>query len=473
MNKVDCLLMQAPFWRQGILPHSDRHTAGEGILSIATFLKSKGYRIKVFFTDELFLTDIPDRGEDPFPFHKLEKVIRRADPKIVGIGPHTCQYPVSLKILELCKDINPEITTVIGGPHVTFLDKECLQESKNVDIVVRGEGEWTMLDIVDCILSKKDLKNIEGITYRKNDSIIRNVNRKPGKLEELPACDYSLVKEKYLERCNFFFTFTRGCPFRCVYCVESEFWGHKMRVRAVDKISKEINFLVSKYNQNDAFIGFLASMFNVPEYFFNHMCQKLKKIDFKDHTVAVLAHANHLPEEHIEIMKDAGITRILIAVESASEKVLKIMNKKITFNKVVEKCKLIKKHGLEAGTLWMFGHPGETPETATESLKAMVYLWENDLNMTQEVSIFNPYPGTAIYKNPEKYNLKILTRDWAKFSRLDEPVISLKGFPKPELQKYFKEARMTAQFWGAMRKYINSQEQIQDSLIKKIQGTRS
>ena len=147
-----------------------------------------------------------------------------------------------------------------------------------------------------------------------------------------------------------------------------------------------------------------------------------------------------------------------MAIESASEKVLKMMNKKISFDLAVEKCKLMKKYGLEVGTFWLFGHPGETSKTARESLEAMVYLWENGLNDIQEVAIFNPYPGTVFFDHPQKYGLKILTDDWERFSRFDEPIISYDHFQHEELRECFSEARKIAHFWPSIRKYMASKE---------------
>ena len=145
-----------------------------------------------------------------------------------------------------------------------------------------------------------------------------------------------------------------------------------------------------------------------------------------------------------------------MAIESASEKVLNMMNKKISFDLAVEKCRLIKKYGLEAGTFWLLGHPGETPETARESLEAMVYLWENGLNDTQEVSIFNPYPGTIFYDHPQKYGLKILTDDWERYGRFEDPIISLDQFPQEKLRECFNEARKIAHFWPSIGKHLAS-----------------
>ena len=117
---------------------------------------------------------------------------------------------------------------------------------------------------------------------------------------------------------------------------------------------------------------------------------------------------------------------------------------------------MAKKHGIEVGTFWLFGHPGETPETAKESLEAMVYLWKKDLNISQEVSVFNPYPGTIFFSHPERYGFKILTHDWDRFSRFDKPVISLTQFPNEQLLEYFNEARKIAHYWPFMEKYITS-----------------
>ena len=111
-------------------------------------------------------------------------------------------------------------------------------------------------------------------------------------------------------------------------------------------------------------------------------------------------------------------------------------------------------------------------ETARESLEAMVYLWENDLNVTQEVSIFNPYPGTVFYENPKKYNLKILTKDWEKYSRFDEGIISLDYFPQEKLNEFFEEARKIANFWPSLRRYLELKKDFIHNSNKSISINR-
>ncbi|MFC1548582.1 B12-binding domain-containing radical SAM protein [Candidatus Omnitrophota bacterium] len=457
-GKTDCLLMQSPFSAQGILPHSDSHTMGEGILSISAFLGSKGITTEIFCVDELYL-DIPgfkfNRKKYDIPLENIKELIREISPRVVGISALTPQYPTALDILRLCKEADSSILTFIGGPHVTFTDRQVFSDSEHVDVVVRGEGEWTVADLMQHIKEGKPLDDVLGITFRRNEKIIRNDDRPFGNLEELPPVDYSKPNQEYLKKCNFFLTFTRGCPFNCSYCVEGKFWGNCVRARSVETVLKEVRYLINNFGE-DTELLFLGSIFNAPEKFFRTICKELKNMDIGSRKVSVLVSAAFLPEEHVRLMAEAGIKKLLIAVESASPVILEKMQKKISFDMVVEKCKLIRKYGLQIGTFWLFGHPGETEETAKESFDAMVHLWENDLNDKQEIAIFTPYPGLAITKDPEKYGYKIISQDISEYSRFDKPVIELNTISYDRLCEIYWEARQIAQYWLSCKNEIFS-----------------
>lgn len=447
-DRTDCLLIQPPFTAQGILPHAETHTVGEGLLSISAFLGSKGFSTEVFCIDELFL------GVEGFSFgrKKLDPSdseiisrIRLSNPRIVGVSALTPQYSHAINILNLCKKVNTEITTVIGGPHVTFLDKKVLADSRSVDIVVRGEGEWTMAELVEFILEHKSLDTVLGITFRQEDGqIVRNADRPMGDLTKLPAADYDKVNPNYMKECFYFLTFTRGCPFNCSYCVEGRFWGHRIRTRSIDAVMNEIRYLLKHYDNG---ILFLGSVFNFPEDFFINICNELKNVNLGNRSVSVLVSANYLPDEHLRLMKEAGVNKIMIAAESAAPEVLKRMNKHISFDLVVDRCKAARKFGLDIGTFWLFGHPGETEETARKSLDAMAYLWEKQLNDGQEIATFIPYPGLPIVNNPEKEGFRILTQDLSQYSRFDKPVIELTTIPYQRMCEIYEKACKIAQYW--------------------------
>lgn len=466
---IDCLFIQSPFTAQGILPHSDGHCVGEGILSISTFLRSKGFSTDIFCVDELYF-DLPgfefNRDRYAMRADAIKERIRRASPKVVGISALTPQYPAALEIACCAKEVDPGILVVLGGPHVTYTDRDVLLDSPDVDVVVRGEGEWTMLELMTHVKGSGGLGDVLGITYRENGAVARNPDRPLGDLAELPTVDYSQVNPEYLAKCNFNLTFTRGCYFSCSYCVEGKFWGNRVRHRRLESVVEEIWFAAKNYPNREML--FLGSVFNAPEKFFAELCAKMKEMDLSATKISVLVGAANLPEEHIRLMKEAGIKELMIAVESAHPEILRRMNKKISFDLVAEKCRLIRKHGLNIDTFWIMGHPGETEETARYSLDAMAYLWEHDLNDKQEIAIFMPYPGLPITQCPEKEGFRVLEKDYAKYSRFDEPVVELEGLPYEKLRKLHKEARDMAQYWHSFRKNVFDGEM--EAAIKKMSG---
>ena len=109
------------------------------------------------------------------PFEQIKQEIDARKPDIVGIsGPFTCQIENSIKVSNLAKEVNPNILTVMGGPHVTLVPKEFLEEAKNVDVAVMGEGEYAMLEIAQAFEGKKQLSEILGIAYRQDGKVTVN-----------------------------------------------------------------------------------------------------------------------------------------------------------------------------------------------------------------------------------------------------------------------------------------------------------
>ena len=158
----------------------------------------------------------------------------------------TADYPTCIEILKICKQLNENVTTVIGGVHVTFLDTDCLK-LPYVDIVVRGEGEWTLLDLISALESKtSDLQNIKGITFKQNGKIIRNPDRPLGNLDEIPPLNFSLLPHEFVQNIFVHGMLNRGCDFNCSFCGESAFWK-KRRSFPVRRIIEEMKILDQVY----------------------------------------------------------------------------------------------------------------------------------------------------------------------------------------------------------------------------------
>ncbi len=222
-----------------------------GLMYVAAVLKKAGYQVEIL--DAFMAATFQKNGEIVtvgMPFEEIKKEIQSRKPQIVGIaGPFTCQIENSIKISNLTKEVDSKILTVIGGPHVTLVPKEFLEETKNVDIAVIGEGEYGMLEVVQAFEGKKLLKEILGISYRQNGVVVVNRSRPFMKdLDELPYPAYDLVDmEKYLNPQIGYRSFqdraismitSRGCPFNCCFCAVHLHMGQKFRAHSAEYVAR-------------------------------------------------------------------------------------------------------------------------------------------------------------------------------------------------------------------------------------------
>ena len=239
-----------------------------GLMYIAAILEQEDYKTEIldaFMGDSSFLKN-GDTISVGMSFERIKQEISSRKPDIVGIaGPFTCQIENSVKISNLAKEVDSSILTVAGGPHVTIVPKGFLEEAKNVDIAATGEGEYTMLDIVQYFEGKKQLSEILGVAYRKDEEIVINSPRPFIKnLDELPYPAYDLVDmEQYLNpkrigyrsfrnRAISMIT-SRGCPFNCCFCSVHLHMGKQFRAHSANYVLNHIQFVVKKYNVKNIF----------------------------------------------------------------------------------------------------------------------------------------------------------------------------------------------------------------------------
>ena len=170
------LLINPP---QTFFPGSDPPAANLplGLLYIAAVLDKAGYNVEIF---DAFMADFPFRNigditEVGMPYEKIKEEIERRKPDIVGIAnPFTCQVEHAVRVADIVKEVDPSILTVVGGPHGTVVPVEFFEEARNVDIVVIGEGEYRMLDIVRFFEGKKKIGDVQGIAHRRDGKVVLN-----------------------------------------------------------------------------------------------------------------------------------------------------------------------------------------------------------------------------------------------------------------------------------------------------------
>ena len=181
----------------------------------------------------------------------LEEALRQ-QPDVVGATALTPFFHHAVKIVDIAKKVNPGIVTVLGGPHVTYLPEETLTENAAVDIVTRGEGELTLVDLVRCLESSQELSQVKGIGFRSNGEVVLTPPQPLVDVKELllPAYHLLPMEKYYFVVLGRFATViaSRGCPYQCTFCSEWRFWGAPWRQRDPKMIWDELELLVGKYN---------------------------------------------------------------------------------------------------------------------------------------------------------------------------------------------------------------------------------
>ena len=243
--KLDALLIVPPF------KYANLESAGPacphlGIASIAAVLEKQKYKVKIID----FFAETP-KNED-----EVIKKIKENPAKIIGITAVTAEFPQAMKFADLVKQTSPQTTTILGGPHVTIMPETALSE--NIDYVVIGEGEETIVELADFLIRKKGQKSkIKGIGYKTGKKMHINPSRPLIKdINTLPFPAYHLLPmDKYrpyaiydVGRKFTSLITSRGCPFRCTYCTSSSVFGHQWRSLTPENVIKLIKYLHEKFN---------------------------------------------------------------------------------------------------------------------------------------------------------------------------------------------------------------------------------
>ncbi len=445
MTASSCLLLASPRLERGF---------PRGVVQIAGFLRDHDREVEVL---SLAHALGERRGQDPARREAdaealrcvLSAAVERTDPSVVGIGSaFSLDYPDCLEALEIVRAIAPKAVTVIGGPHPTFQDAETL-DSSAVDVVVRGEGEWTMLALLRALEQGDDLSSVAGISFRRDGRVVRTPDRPPGDLATLPPLDFDLLPADFMRTTHVHGITSRGCSYRCAYCAESAFWRGKRR-HPVPAIVDEMETLERRFG--NPVVGFMESMVDTRDGQLIELCEEIERRGLAL-PPRFYAHvrADRLDARGVDAMRRAGIRRVNMGVESASPRVLAMMDRSVTPDQVTAACRLLREHDIAVHTYWIVGHPGDSPAEAEISYRFLKELLEGDLTQSAEAMLFEPHPGTRFYDAPEDYGIEILERDWRLWNRFSGvPVCSLREFPADEMQEAWRRMDRLIRTWAQL-----------------------
>jgi len=363
----------------------------------------------------------------------------------VGITSSTVAFPKSLELAKKIKYSNKDISTAIGGPHVSALPQETLKHDC-FDVGIIGEGEYTFLELVQALSNKKNYENINGLVIKKNGKIIKTKSRGPiENLDELPYPARELLSDKnlynpppmnYLKKPVLSIMTSRGCPNKCTFCDHGVF-GNKFRGHSAKRIIDEIKMLIKDFNAKE--ISIVDDNFTVDKERVFEFCRLLKKNKINIPWNARVSE-NTVTKKMLKVMQETGCWYIEIGIETGSPRVLKDIKKGTTLEKIAGIVKYANKIGIEVKGFFIIGNPTETKESIEQTIK-----FAKKIPLTDIVTaIFTPFPNTEAYEQAKKHGKIIHQQDWAKYSGWRITFLP-KGLTEQELRDYWK--RMYREFY--------------------------
>ena len=356
---------------------------------------------------------IVDDQISPLEDNNLKQLISEMDsPKVIGLTTLTATCGRVYEIAEKIKEIDPESTIVLGGVHASVLPEECLSR-KCVDIVVRGEGEETFAEIVENIFNERDFRHIKGISYRRDSKFVHNQARPMIKdLDSLPPFPYHLFEANMNKYPGFFSVQTsRGCPYGCTFCSQRNISGREYRYVSTERAIYDIEVLVERFGAN--VIRIMDDNIGVNK---KRLIQLLDAIIEKGINKNVSFEApmrgDNLDEEILDKLKEANFSLLTFGLETASESLMKLINKGETVEDVVRAIKMTAEKGIATGTTLIFGLPTETNKDRWAAIKLVSSLPLSSVRF----NILTPYPGTPIYESLIKKNKILIKKNWENFS---------------------------------------------------------
>jgi magnesium-protoporphyrin IX monomethyl ester (oxidative) cyclase len=341
-------------------------------------------------------------------FSEIEERIREFKPDLVGVSCiFSSQFRNVSQVAKSAKKVDPGIVTITGGTHPTFLPELCMKNCRELDLIARGEGEHTLLDLVKASREGGEPGDIDGLVWKSDGELVINRDREPYKdLDSIPFPARDLFPlERYHEisipmgmvykRLPFMNMITsRGCPFHCAFCSSTKFWGNRYRKRSVENVLAEMEQLYHEFGIRE------FKFFDDNLTFDKKRARKLFKgmiergIDVTWNTPNGV-HVVNMDDEMLDLMKKSGCHELTLAVESGDQDVLRdIIRKPTRVDQIEDAARRIKRKGISAVGFFIIGFPGETRR---QMKNTMDFSRKLDLDSIS-LFIFNPLPGTPLFQ---------------------------------------------------------------------------
>ena len=390
---------------------------------LASILIGAGYTVKII--------DMEILGMDA---KEIYRQLVSEKPRLIGISTTTLTYKNALRIASIAKEIDDKIVTILGGPHVTFITDQALTHPQ-VDFVIRGEGELTLLELVRFILDGYgDPKNIKGVSTRNSNGKVFHNPRRPYiyNLDVLPFPAWHLFPMHLYSTPGLVIT-GRGCEGRCIFCAARGIAGGRYRMRSLDNVIREIETMKSMLGLHYFFFG--DDTFTILPKRTQSFCRALQERDLQI-TWMCETRADKVDHTTLQLMADAGCKIVQFGAESGSQKILNSINKGISVAELRYAIQTALDVGLSVTCSFMTPHPKDTWETIQETNELISELI--DMGCRTAVSLTTPFPGTYLATHLSDLGLTLINDDTDQYD-FATPVIETELFDVWDIREIYMD----------------------------------
>lgn len=331
----------------------------------------------------------------------LEDVINSANIDIVGFGGLSGEYQDLARMARHVRAIKPGMTIMMGGGIVTAEPETAMSAIPEVDYGVIGEGEQTIVELVEALTHRKDLNDVDGLIFRDPQGCFVTTSRRSEikNLDTLPLPDYEgfnygdyLMKNPDMSDEGKRYSQVsiiggRSCKYNCTFCFHPS--GTRYRQRSLDSIFKEIDWLIQHYNIS--YIALREELFATDNERVREFCRRIEKYDFD---WSIQLRIDNVNQELVDLLKNTRCRYIFVGVESAVDKILKSMHKGINVKQIEEALEMLHLAGLNSRSGVIMGDTMETVETANETIE---WFMRNHERYRMFLDMIIAFPGSIVY----------------------------------------------------------------------------
>ncbi len=349
----------------------------------------------------------------------------------------TCNANVTLEAVRIAKQVNEDIVTIVGSQHFTVLAQEVLETNSQLDFIVRGEGEITLVELLKSLDSRKSLKQVNGISYRENEKVVHTPDRpKISNLDSLPFPGYNFVRE-HMEKYRFpagrdlpyaLVEGGRGCEHSCSFCSQWRYWGHCRR-KSPERVADEFEYLYREFGSR--FLWLTDDYIQLNDWM-DSLCDELIERGITDELMwffqtradEIVAGKELLPK-----LRETGLQWVMTGLESHDEEMLERYRKGIDVFTGKEAIRLLKENDILSQTTAIIGNRQDSHESIEAFRK-----WIDEVD--PDIAVFmtmTPFPGTPMYEEALKNGWMADPR-WSQFDMV-HAIMPTEHMTREELQK--------------------------------------